>query len=791
MDAVEAGLAVEEEELAIPNTFADSIMHPLEDYLSVPDQFTGYSDPWADQFDLDHFTYDLPWASTENIPQHNSQPYSFQQIEPHVPEPQFSLNTNGIDTLEADWMDLDTDLDFQVLGKTPEIPYIVESNINLLGTGNPEIPRSPMEESRRTILNSVQKDILTDWITKNPEPYPSREDKITLAALTGLSENASTPIVNQVQEQPTVQESIFPDALERKFGFAPDGFWPSNTSLPGRPEECSIRKTLKRSQSLPLFFTLGFIGSYKSTATQHSTGRLSLEAVVSARHSAASRRSNQGKRKPLVSIHGPYIPVQTCEDISKVNFVKTWIEDVARYAASPFEGQVVSLLTESCNTTMDSEDIKPGHIMSWTENLTNSPIPEELEHNYQRRGSISDLQRIRRIQNGCTPRANRDTYTAQLKDGERKPSTQKTHNATSFDAMSSAGSSAASATSASSYMSFGPRKGRRVAFQKPLELKEPQGPVDDSRCVNIMSQKRKASDLADDDGGQNVPRRAAVYACTFCRREFRTTYLWKRHEVSAHAPQVQWVCGSAMLTGWEANKSCPICMVRPPPDNSLSASPSCTHRLMECWEKPKSERTFFRKDALKQHVRLVHCKGDSTLLSCEYFNIDESEEKRDTTKYDLTCHFCGFSCGSWGERALHIITHFDTGVSMRLWIPQGPYALMRDGSAACGPLIFNMLKSAVYWRCICSASCHKPYITDDGWHEFSWTCSLCGFKINSDQESVLAHLDGAHYMRGSPCWISPPIFFRAYEFVEHLLTKHSAKRGNWMIRLIHAAAGGD
>ncbi|KAI1739903.1 hypothetical protein F4680DRAFT_420526 [Xylaria scruposa] len=358
--------------------------------------------------------------------------------------------------------------------------------------------------------------------------------------------------------------------------------------------------------------------------------------------------------------------------------------------------------------------------------------------------------------------------------------------------MSSAGSSASSTASAPSYMSFGPRKGRRVAFQgKRIIMPDASSAAAGSvSCPDeIISRhkrvpyEREASNLSAGEGGQITPAGTVIYPCTFCGKKFYNPFIWRRHEVSAHAPQVQWVCGLDKPTDLGAGIVCPICVAQ-----SGADSAACAHRFDECWEKPKSQRAFFRKDALKQHVRIVHCKGDLPLLSRGGINLDDWKEEIDTSKYNLTCHFCGFTCKTWNSRASHLTMHFVDQIPINLWIPGGPYALISASSTLykshlCPFPVSEILNGNMGWRCPLDVFDYSPTLTMSTQRDNIWECNLCGSEVAVGLVKTLFHLKSAHN-HNNPCELSSPIFSHANEFFEHLITNHSAVRGDWMAELL-------
>lgn len=146
-------------------------------------------------------------------------------------------------------------------------------------------------------------------------------------------------------------------------------------------------------------------------------------------------------------------------------------------------------------------------------------------------------------------------------------------------------------------------------------------------------------------------------------------------EESAHAPQQKWICGPrefSHTTTQTTTSPCPLCeeLGRYPLTDGINISNTCPHGFNECWAKPESARTFFRKDALHQHLVNIHTKtvGHSCLV--RRLNLDRWSHSVETSGYDLKCHFCGGSNDSWDERYKHILAHFEDGVTMDQWRPR-------------------------------------------------------------------------------------------------------------------------
>ena len=85
-----------------------------------------------------------------------------------------------------------------------------------------------------------------------------------------------------------------------------------------------------------------------------------------------------------------------------------------------------------------------------------------------------------------------------------------------------------------------------------------------------------------------------------------------------------------------------------------------THKYLACAEQPVHAHTFFRKDHLRQHLRLFHNKCDfhaPTMDSWVSYNYDVRSR----------CGFCDIEIHSWPERVEHLSVHFKQGATMKDW----------------------------------------------------------------------------------------------------------------------------
>ncbi|KAI0859139.1 hypothetical protein F4860DRAFT_278833 [Xylaria cubensis] len=743
-----------------------------------------------------------------------------------------SMSLNIPDTADswADLMDLTPDIDFNDGTSEHITPF--EADMNLLISDH-NATGKPASKPRRVFIDERQKAILNEWIDNNPEPYPSKEDKMSLAYSTGLTLNQISSWFTRTRQRKLNRVHVTSTSMNIRNDLPPikclepnhlvipknallpgthtsaslgilEGFWPSSISLPEHLGECPMRNPRSESRSLP---ALNFIRPCTSVHSPSSLDQLSLEALVSAGWSAASRGGNQETRKRLAVLYGDHNHHRSVDVTTKFDFIKVWIADVAQHKSySSEEGDGMLLMAGPDATLTDSTNNDHGHVIGENEKLKESEIPEDPDHKSLDQHAIFDNEALLKAQRRIQNKLNRRTRQyLRHKMSQEKRDFEET-NSTRFDTMSSAGSSASnSASSASSYMSFGPRRGRRVAFQTSQETQQLSNDaplstasfaVWSDECgptVGINPLRRKSIHADDSDfatrsdesvstintvlGKRNarefssIGTKARVYPCTFCYKEFSAPFPWRRHESTAHSPQVRWVCG---LRG---RSICPICETVAQPG---TGSFDCTHRFDECWGKSKSRRVFFRKDSLTQHIRVFHCKGDSTLLPGNGV-LDNWKEEVDTSKYDLTCHFCGLVPKTWDGRALHLIKHFNKRIPLNLWIPQGPYALTPGGKFTYPFSASKIVNYDMHWVCPFDSSGLSSTLAFVDYRDSCFECILCGTEIDPNSEESRTHLQTAHVTKGC---VASQVFFRAINCIEHLVRFHSAKQGPWMTRLL-------
>src|SRR5437667_10495297 len=87
------------------------------------------------------------------------------------------------------------------------------------------------------------------------------------------------------------------------------------------------------------------------------------------------------------------------------------------------------------------------------------------------------------------------------------------------------------------------------------------------------------------------------------------------------------------------------------------------HRdCLACFDKPllHRERTFYRKDHYKIHVRSIHRNIPlDGCLATSHFSVDSN--------FDRRCGFCRHQFSCWKDRIKHIGKHFEDGKDMLGW----------------------------------------------------------------------------------------------------------------------------
>lgn len=174
------------------------------------------------------------------------------------------------------------------------------------------------------------------------------------------------------------------------------------------------------------------------------------------------------------------------------------------------------------------------------------------------------------------------------------------------------------------------------------------------------------------------------YQCTFCIESFKTKHDWQRHEKSLHLSLERWICApnggivpcrTKNIAG-ENSLICVFCGISNPDESHLES-----HNYVSCLDRSLEERTFYRKDHLRQHLRLVH--GE-----CKFMASTMDQWKIESPNIKSRCGFCGDVMATWPNRVDHLAEHFKAGKKMTEW----------RGGWGFDPQILNMVENATIPR---------------------------------------------------------------------------------------------
>ncbi|KAL4923014.1 uncharacterized protein BDV17DRAFT_278274 [Aspergillus undulatus] len=184
-------------------------------------------------------------------------------------------------------------------------------------------------------------------------------------------------------------------------------------------------------------------------------------------------------------------------------------------------------------------------------------------------------------------------------------------------------------------------------FNQPFQ--RPQTPMPSHRP---RRRRRKPPRL-----GARKTEKPHPYQCTFCTDSFRTKHDWARHEKTLHLPIDRWPCApnGGIAVSVDGVEVCVFCHTLNPDEDHLNKE----HDYLTCRERPREQRTFDRKDHLRQHLKLSH--------GVDYdVSMDAWFESRAST-VSSRCGFCDAMFTCWTDRMDHIAEHFKTGADMLQW----------------------------------------------------------------------------------------------------------------------------
>ncbi|KAI0506849.1 hypothetical protein F5B22DRAFT_622267 [Xylaria bambusicola] len=410
---------------------------------------------------------------------------------------------------------------------------------------------------------------------------------------------------------------------------------------------------IRRSRSLPLHFTLDHLRKQLRRPMLRGPQKGSLDVVLSKhteRSSLISQKESMSTLGPQGSSTADYSPLQYH---LKQSYIIEWLSGlpISVTEMAPLQQD------ETRPTSFDSLPTNPlNHNDYWLPWPRSSSSPGSHRHDLDKKeaGDVQDSASI----------------------------------------AWSAGMSASSGGSQQSFGSLGSRKGRRIfahanssSESGSIRKRGREAFKEEIRRTKKSRPTRSYPPSSYREVEERVKKQRKYY-CTFCDSVFSRPFLWKRHEESVHAPQQEWICGlnesscdtpvpQEMSTTPDlatdlATASCPLCKEAAiyQAIDGIEVSNTCSHGFSECWAKPESTRTFYRKDTLHQHLVHVHTKIKGHSRFVQRLNLDQWSRPVETSGYDLKCHFCGAPNDSWNERYKHILAHFDEGITMDQWQPR-------------------------------------------------------------------------------------------------------------------------
>ncbi|KAF5650717.1 hypothetical protein F52700_259 [Fusarium sp. NRRL 52700] len=185
-----------------------------------------------------------------------------------------------------------------------------------------------------------------------------------------------------------------------------------------------------------------------------------------------------------------------------------------------------------------------------------------------------------------------------------------------------------------------------------------EGPFDP--LVNIRSRRRRRKRAMQQGNKRTVlMNHAKRFPCTFCTQSFGKKYDWQRHENSVHLPLERWICcpnGPRMNNPTNDDIPCCVfCGLADPDDTHIES-----HHYTACQKRTIPERSFNRKDHLRQHLRLFHQNASFIEWSMMSWRIKVPAIRS-------RCGFCDHKMANWEDRIHHISDHFKLGKTMADW----------------------------------------------------------------------------------------------------------------------------
>lgn len=288
----------------------------------------------------------------------------------------------------------------------------------------------------------------------------------------------------------------------------------------------------------------------------------------------------------------------------------------------------------------------------------------------------------------------------------------------------------------------------------------------------------------------HIKNRAPPYYCTWstCIARFQFRSEWTRHEEAVHYQPYQWIC-CLEETFEEEFGQCFICG-----QSNVIFGHIATEHFTSCVGKDETERTFYRRDQLIQHIKGSH-SFDTSDLHGEYALTDlachwEVSSPPSPDIRTLTCGVCGITCKTWKARQDHVFQHLRSGICKQSWWPERkrvPRIRRLVDEHVPGPcrncgIHYNSVTevckfhtSCVAWSCRFLHDWHAIYTMtgSETRNRLAFTCQLCNFTIrstNDDYTAILEEHAKSHNLRSC----AQHRFADLRSFANHLEVEHNA-----------------
>jgi hypothetical protein len=185
---------------------------------------------------------------------------------------------------------------------------------------------------------------------------------------------------------------------------------------------------------------------------------------------------------------------------------------------------------------------------------------------------------------------------------------------------------------------------------------------------------------SEDAAGGHLDSRAPFCTWPDCNATFRHRYDWIRHEGPIHYQPHRWIC-CPQDAGLKSLPECYICG-----EKSITTLHVAQQHFSSCMDKQESDRDFYRKDHLRDHIKRVHSIAHPNVPSATPPHTKAPEDLLAAWKSDnsaipteyLQCRFCGNCSATWEDRNDHVFNHFQTGVTKSDWMPFVPPPAVSD-----------------------------------------------------------------------------------------------------------------